>query len=73
MTIFPENRRAALAFLHDTVMAPLSFVLAMYLRLGGAIIGYQPRLTLVYVGSFTLIAAAVFLLTGLYRGIWRFA
>jgi O-antigen biosynthesis protein WbqV len=73
VTIFPENRRAALAFVHDTVMAPLSFVLAMYLRLGGAIIGYQPRLTLVYVGSFTLIAAAVFLLTGLYRGIWRFA
>jgi hypothetical protein len=23
VTIFPENRRAALAFLHDTVMAPL--------------------------------------------------
>ncbi len=73
MTIFPENRRAALAFVHDTVMAALSFVLSMYLRLGGAIVGYQPRLTLIYVSSFTLIAAAVFLLTGLYRGIWRFA
>jgi FlaA1/EpsC-like NDP-sugar epimerase len=73
VTIFPENRRAALAFVHDAAMAALSFVLAMYLRLGGAIVGYQPRLTLIYVSSFTLIAAAVFLLTGLYRGIWRFA
>jgi FlaA1/EpsC-like NDP-sugar epimerase len=73
VTIFPENRRAALAFVHDTVMAALSFLLSMYLRLGGAIVGYQPRLTLIYVSSFTLIAAAVFLLTGLYRGIWRFA
>jgi O-antigen biosynthesis protein WbqV len=73
VAIFPDNRRAALAFGHDTVMAALSFVLSMYLRLGGAIIGYEPRLTLIYVGSFTLIAAAVFLLTGLYRGIWRFA
>jgi FlaA1/EpsC-like NDP-sugar epimerase len=73
VTIFPENRRAALAFFHDTVMAALSFVLAMYLRIGDAIIGYQPRLTAIYVSSFTSIAAAVFLLTGLYRGIWRFA
>jgi FlaA1/EpsC-like NDP-sugar epimerase len=73
VTIFPENRRAALAFFHDTAMAALSFVAAMYLRIGGDIFGYQPRLTLVYVASFTLIAAAVFLLTGLYRGIWRFA
>jgi FlaA1/EpsC-like NDP-sugar epimerase len=73
VTIFPENRRAALAFCHDTVMAAVSFVAAMYLRIGGDIVGYQPRLTVIYVASFTLISAAVFLLTGLYRGIWRFA
>jgi FlaA1/EpsC-like NDP-sugar epimerase len=73
VTIFPRNRRAILAFLHDTVMAALSFFAAMYLRLGGDIFGYQPRLTAVYIASFTLIAASVFLLTGLYRGIWRFA
>jgi FlaA1/EpsC-like NDP-sugar epimerase len=73
VTIFPENRRAALAFFHDTVMAALSFAASMYLRIGGDIVGYQPRLTAVYIVSFTLIAAAVFLVTGLYRGIWRFA
>jgi FlaA1/EpsC-like NDP-sugar epimerase len=73
VTVFPRNRRAILAFFHDTVMAALSFVAAMYLRLGGDIVSYQPRLTAVYIVSFTLIAASVFLLTGLYRGIWRFA
>src|SRR5208282_2203666 len=61
------------AFLHDTSMAAVSFVAAMYLRIGGDILDYQPRLTAIYVASFTLIAAVVFLPTGLYRGIWRFA
>jgi FlaA1/EpsC-like NDP-sugar epimerase len=73
VTIFPDNRRAILAFMHDTIMAALSFAAAMYLRIGGEIVHYQPRLTATYIASFTLIAAAVFLLTGLYRGIWRFA
>jgi FlaA1/EpsC-like NDP-sugar epimerase len=73
VTIFPENRRAALAFLHDTSMAAVSFAAAMYLRIGGGILDYQPRLTAIYVASFTLIAAVVFLPAGLYRGIWRFA
>jgi O-antigen biosynthesis protein WbqV len=73
MTIFPENRRAIFAFCHDTAMAALSFVVAIYLRIGGDILRYEPRLTAIYVSSFTLIAAVVFLLTGLYRGIWRFA
>ena len=54
-------------------MAALSLVIALFLRLGGGILHYQPRLTVIYIGSFTLIAAAVFLLTGLYRGIWRYA
>jgi O-antigen biosynthesis protein WbqV len=54
-------------------MAALSLIAAMYLRLGSSIVDYQPRLTAIYIASFTLIAAAVFLLTGLYRGIWRFA
>ena len=54
-------------------MAALSLVIALFLRLGGGVLSYQPRLTVIYVGSFTLIAAAVFLLTGLYRGIWRYA
>jgi FlaA1/EpsC-like NDP-sugar epimerase len=73
VTIFPNNRRAAFAFLHDTAMAALSIVISLYLRIGSEIVGYEPRLTGVYVLCFTVIAASVFSLTGLYRGIWRYA
>src|SRR6516162_11427906 len=54
-------------------MAALSVVVSLYLRLGGDIVHYKPPLTITYILSFTLIAAGVFLLTGLYRGIWRYA
>jgi O-antigen biosynthesis protein WbqV len=59
--------------MHDVAMAALSIVASLYLRLGNDLVAYEPRLTAVYVVSFTAIAAAVFLLTGLYRGIWRYA
>jgi FlaA1/EpsC-like NDP-sugar epimerase len=71
--LLPGNRRAALAFLHDVAMAALSFAFSFYLRIGDAFLYYEPRLTLLYGSVFTAIAAAVFLLTGLYRGIWRYA
>ncbi len=73
MAIFPNNRRALLAFLHDVMMAGLSLVASLYLRIGDEIVDYQPRLTAIYILGFTLVAAGVFLLTGLYRGIWRYA
>ena len=73
MAIFPNNRRALLAFVHDVLIAALSVVVSLYLRLGGDIVDYKPRLTITYILSFTVIAASVFLLTGLYRGIWRYA
>jgi FlaA1/EpsC-like NDP-sugar epimerase len=71
--ILPNNRRAVFAFVHDTAMAALSLVVSLYLRIGSEIIGYEPRLTILYVVSFAVIAACVFRLTGLYRGIWRYA
>jgi FlaA1/EpsC-like NDP-sugar epimerase len=73
VVIFPNNRRAFLAFAHDVTMAALSVVISLYLRLGGEIVVYKPPLTATYVACFTLIAAGVFLMTGLYRGIWRYA
>ncbi|HTZ35465.1 MAG TPA: nucleoside-diphosphate sugar epimerase/dehydratase [Stellaceae bacterium] len=73
MSLLPNSRRALLAFLHDVVMAALSFALAFYLRLGEDVTRYEPQLTVLYGASFTGIAAVVFLLTGLYRGIWRYA
>jgi FlaA1/EpsC-like NDP-sugar epimerase len=71
--ILPNNRRAVFAFVHDAAMAALSLVISLYLRLGSEIVDYEPRLTAFYVVSFTVIAASVFRLTGLYRGIWRYA
>ena len=73
MPLLPKSRRALLAFLHDVAMAALSFALALFLRLGEAITQYEPHLMLLYGGVFTGIAAVVFLVTGLYRGIWRYA
>src|SRR5246500_6085866 len=71
--IFPNNRRALLAFLHDAAMAAVSLIVSLYLRIGTGALDYEPRLTAIYIAGFTLIAGSVFLLTGLYRGIWRFA
>jgi FlaA1/EpsC-like NDP-sugar epimerase len=71
--VFPMSRRALLAFLHDVAMAASSLVIALLLRLGGGIWDYAPQLTLVYLAAFTLVAAGAFLVTGLYRGIWRYA
>ena len=54
-------------------MAGLSFAIALYLRVGGDMWTREPRLTILYALGFTAIAAGVFLMTGLYRGIWRYA
>lgn len=73
MSLLPNSRRALLAFLHDVAMAALSFGIAFYLRLGDDVLDYEPNFTILYGATFTGIAAVVFLLTGLYRGIWRYA
>jgi len=73
VSLLPKARRAFFAFLHDVGMAALSFALAIYLRLGDAALQYEPSLMILYGGVFTAIAAVVFLVTGLYRGIWRYA
>ena len=54
-------------------MAGLSFALALYLRLGDEMLAQNRGMTLLYGIAFTAIAAVVFLVTGLYRGIWRYA
>src|SRR5882757_11585214 len=54
-------------------MAALSFALALFLRLGEAVVQYEPQLMVLYGAVFTVIAAVIFLVTGLYRGIWRYA
>jgi FlaA1/EpsC-like NDP-sugar epimerase len=65
--------KTALAFSHDCAAAALAFFLGMLLRHGEgiALVPWQHL-----VGNsllFTAISGAVFLLTGLYRGIWAYA
>ncbi|MGH7093516.1 MAG: nucleoside-diphosphate sugar epimerase/dehydratase, partial [Stellaceae bacterium] len=54
-------------------MAAIAFALGLYLRIGNKIFGYEPGLMARYAIGFTAIAACVYLATGLYRGIWRYA
>ncbi len=65
--------RARAAFGHDVLMAAASFWLSLYLRVGDGLLDYPGRLLLGYDLAFTVIAAATFWWTGLYRGIWRYA
>jgi FlaA1/EpsC-like NDP-sugar epimerase len=66
--------RAGIALLHDTAMAALSFPLALYLRLGATAFPWQTAPYL-WLGTalFTAIAATVFIVSGFYRGVWRYA
>lgn len=65
--------RALSALVHDVFMAALSFVLALGLRLGEqAFTHLTERLISAWI-LFILVCGIVFWLTGLYRGIWRYA
>ena len=66
--------RAYLAFAHDVMMAALSFVVALYLRLGDDTWIWWDRLDLgLATAMFTLVAAPIFISQNLYRGVWRYA
>ncbi len=73
MRLFSRSSRAAIAFLHDLVMVAAAWIGALVLRLGdGAWIRLENGLWLPGL-IFVAVAALVFLATGLYRGIWRYA
>ena len=66
--------RAHVAFVHDIVMAAVSFVAALYLRLGDDIWQYWGSGDLALgTALFVIVAAPVFLSQRLYRGVWRYA
>ncbi len=65
--------RGLIAFGHDIVMAGLSFILAMYLRVGATDYRLQPELLVEGAIAMTLLGAIVFWVSGLYRGVWRYA
>ena len=58
---------------HDVVMAALSFVLALYLRLGEGMWTHARAYVLEGALLFAAIAGVVFLGTGVYRSAWRYA
>ena len=65
--------RSLVAYAHDIAMAGLSFVLALYLRLGDDITLYNPDPMIQGGVIFVAISAVVFWFSGLYRGVWRYA
>ncbi len=70
-----RSPQAFVALGHDIVMAALSFVLALYLRIGDWIefLAYAERLLPRSLPLFVVVAGVVFAFMGLYRGVWRYA
>jgi len=64
--------RGMIAYAHDIFMAAVSFNFALYLRIGD---GLFDRTDLITVGTpiIAVLAAIIFYIMGLYRGIWRYA
>ncbi len=65
--------RGLVAFAHDIIVAGFSFIVAMYLRVGAA--DYKVSFELLLEGAIVmaLIGGIIFWLSGLYRGVWRYA
>ena len=67
------TRPSLIAYSHDLLMAPLSFWVSIYLRIGDRDPFYNFD-QLVYASILIiLVAAIVFWRSGLYRGVWRYA
>ena len=65
--------RPNLVFAHDVVMAAIAVFVSIMLRLGENIVFY-PKIDLyISIGIFTLVAAVVFRLMNMYKGVWRYA
>lgn len=65
--------RARVTYLHDLVMAALSFPAALYIRTGQEFSYYTRDYLLEGTIVFTLIAAITFRWSRMYRGVWRYA
>ncbi len=63
---------ARLAFLHDVIMAALSFVVSLYLRVGDLTWWYLANYLWPALLLFVAVAAVVFLWMRTGRGVWRF-
>lgn len=72
-SLFRTPKRGLVAYGHDVVMAGVSFLAAVYLRVGN--LGDWPDTETLAQGAlaFMAVAVVVFHYSGLYRGIWRYA
>ena len=73
LTLIKIYNRANIAFIHDVIMASISFMVALFLRLGSSIEFYSMELLILGTGLFTAVAAIVFRYMKMYRGVWRYA
>ncbi|MBR9973413.1 polysaccharide biosynthesis protein [Magnetospirillum sp. J10] len=66
--------RGHIALIHDLVMAALSFLAAIYLRMDGTWVpGWDPAMLALATALFTGIAGVSFLTSRMYKGVWRYA
>jgi len=73
MPFFKPNRTWGAA-IHDLVMAGVSLPLALILRLGDlSAVSWRLSDLLLFDGMLLVIAAVLFPIHGLYRGVWRYA
>ncbi|MEQ1704506.1 MAG: nucleoside-diphosphate sugar epimerase/dehydratase [Rickettsiales bacterium] len=70
---FDRSLRNLVATLHDTIMASVSFLLAVYIRLGDEQITDSFPYLLIGTVTLTLVCITVFIYMRLYRGSWRYA
>lgn len=73
MKRFFQQQRPRLAYLHDVLMAALSFPLSLYMRTGAEMVSLSAGYFWSGLVIFTFCAAVVFRYAGLYRGLWRYA
>ncbi len=67
-----RHLRAGFIFAHDIVMAAVSFLLSLALRLGDDPLSYSPELVIFGTGSFTLVAALVLISMQFQREVWQY-
>ena len=72
-TLIKIYNRANIAFIHDVMMASISFVIALFLRLGSGIESFSMDLLILGTILFTAVSAIVFRYMKMYRGVWRYA
>ncbi|MCW2249203.1 O-antigen biosynthesis protein WbqV [Azospirillum fermentarium] len=69
---FPSPR-ASIVYVHDLVMTGAAFAAALYLRVGGQAFSTYGEALLTGTPILIAVAAVLYRVSGLYRGIWRYA